>query len=55
MTMPPDELSTEELYKEAKKMRRELLAAVDELNGFAAALAELAVKQEHEQLGEDSE
>jgi hypothetical protein len=55
MTMPPGDISTEELFKEAKKMRRELLAAVDELNGFAAALAELAVKQEHEQLGEDSE
>jgi hypothetical protein len=52
MTLPPDEISTEELYREARKMRQQLLAAVDEANEVAAALlAELKA----EQSGKDSE
>jgi hypothetical protein len=52
MTMPPGELNTEELYREAKKMRGELLAAVDELNGFVEALAQM---NEQQAAGEDPE
>lgn len=50
MTMPPDELSPEELYLEARKMRDDLSAAVDALNELAAAIVELSVRR-----GEDSE
>jgi hypothetical protein len=50
MTMPPDEISSEELYLEAKKMRGQLSAAVDELNELAAAMIELSVAR-----GEDPE
>jgi hypothetical protein len=49
--MPP-ELNSEEIYREAKKMKGQLLEAVDQLNEFAQALAKLSVEQEP---GEDSE
>lgn len=50
MTLPPDEISSEELYREARKMRAQLLAAVDELNALAAAVL---VELKAEQPGED--
>lgn len=53
MTMPPGELSAEELYREAKKMRGQLLAAVDGLNELAAAV--LAEVNEQQEAGEDPE
>jgi hypothetical protein len=53
MTMPPGELNTEEMYREAKKMRGQLLAAVAELNELAAAV--LAEVNEQQAAGEDSE